>query len=115
MDTKKHIDIEAYIKNSESKLLKRIPNFAISFLQKIVMEDEMNRIINDYSEYEGADFLTKVLEDQEIKLEYEGLENMPEKGKCFFVSNHPFGLLDSCILNSTVGKYYPEHSQWVVQ
>lgn len=105
----KYFNVEEQIKNSDSKLLKRIPDFAIALIKKIVYEDEVNRIINDYSDYEGADFLTKALEDQEITIEYEGLENLPENSKCFFVANHPFGLLDSCILNSTVGKHYEEH------
>ena len=41
-----------------------------------------------------------------MKIEIEGQENLPDSGKCFFVANHPFGLLDGLILTSIVGEKY---------
>jgi len=104
----KHINIQEYIKSSDSKMLKRIPGFAVKIIERIVRQDEINRLINDYSEYQGSEFLGKVLDDQNIKIDFFGLENLPESGKCFFVANHPFGLLDAVILNFYIGKHYGE-------
>lgn len=101
-----HINIEEYIKSSNSKILKLIPGFTIKRIEKIVRQDEINRIINDYSEFEGGEFLSKVLEDQNIKVQITGEENLPDSARCFFVANHPFGLMDSIILNSMIWKKY---------
>ena len=59
-----------------------------------------------YEGIEGIEFLTKVLEEFMLKVEIEGLDNLPDNGKCFFVSNHPFGLIDGLILTHTVGQRY---------
>ena len=41
-----------------------------------------------------------------MNLEIEGRDNLPENGKCFFVANHPFGIIDGLILTYIVsGKY----------
>ncbi|MEA1898167.1 MAG: 1-acyl-sn-glycerol-3-phosphate acyltransferase, partial [Bacteroidota bacterium] len=41
-----------------------------------------------------------------IKIEIEDEENLPDNGRCVFVANHPFGLLDGLILTYIVGKKY---------
>ena len=62
--------------------------------------------MNKYSEFDGVDFLPKVIEELNVKIAIEGKENLPDNGKCFFVANHPFGLLDGLILTSIVGEKY---------
>ena len=47
-----------------------------------------------------------MIEEFDVKIEIEGEENLPENGKCFFVANHPFGLLDGLILTHIVGNKY---------
>lgn len=102
----KVIDIEQIIKNSDSKLLKSFPNFVIKIIAKIIKQNELNKLVNDCSDYEGVEFLTKVVDNLDIKIEIDGIENLPENGKCFFVANHPFGLIVGLIITSTVGKKY---------
>lgn len=100
------INVEAQIKNSNSKLLKKLPHFVIKGLAKITYQDEINRILKKYEDAVGVEFLPKVLEDLNIHVEIEGLENLPENGKCFFVSNHPFGIADGLILTHTIATKY---------
>ena len=101
-----NINITQVVRSSNSKLLKRLPDFAVRILAKIVRQDGINHIINKYSDYEGVDFLPKVIEELNLKIEIEGKENLPDNGKCFFVANHPFGLIDGIILTNTVGEKY---------
>lgn len=102
----KHINVEKIIKESNSKLLTKLPEFVIKLIIKIIKQEEINRFLNKHSDSEGRDFLIKIIEEYKIKIEVEGLENLPENGKCFFVANHPFGLLDGLILTYIVsGKY----------
>jgi len=102
----KYIDVENKIMESDSKLLKSFPKFFINFLSWLVQENEMNRIMNKYADTSEVTFLEKVIEEFQLDLQIEGLENLPENGKCFFVGNHPFGVIDGLILTHTVCKKY---------
>ena len=101
-----NINITHIIKNSNSKFLKSLPDFAVKKLAKIIRQAEINQILNKYSEFDGVDFLPKIIEELNIKIEIEGKENLPENSKCFFVANHPFGLLDGLILTYIVAEKY---------
>lgn len=100
------INVEAQIKNSNSALLKKLPRFIIKALTKITCQDEINRILTKFEGAVGVDFLLKVLDELNIRVEIDGLENLPEDGKCFFVANHPFGIADGLILTHTVASKY---------
>jgi putative hemolysin len=102
----KYVDLEKMISESESELLKKLPRFIIKWISKIIMQDELNLVLNKYSDYTGADFLIKMIEEFNLKLEIEGKENLPENGKCFFASNHPFGIIDGLILTYVVSNKY---------
>lgn len=100
------VDVKKQIKDSNSKFLRNLPVFMINILAKIAYQDELNRIVTKYSDDIGVDFLPKVLEEMNIKIQVEGLENLPDNGRCFFVANHPFGIVDGLVLTSIVsGKY----------
>ena len=62
--------------------------------------------MNKYSDYVGIDFPPKILEYLKVKFEIKGEENLPEDGRCIFVTNHPFGIIDGLIVLSVVGKRY---------
>jgi putative hemolysin len=102
----KYIDIAKITKGSNSRLLNNLPEFAVKCIAKIVKQDEINSILNKYSESLGKDFLTKIIAEFNLKLEIEGKENLPENGKCFFTANHPFGIFDGLILTHIVSEKY---------
>jgi len=102
----KNINIAHIIKNSDSKFLKSLPDFTIKIIAKIIRQEELNKIFHKYSAFEGVDLLPKLIEEFNIKIEIEGKENLPDNGKCVFVANHPFGLLDGLILTYIVGEKY---------
>jgi putative hemolysin len=101
-----YINLRVLLKNSSSRLLLRLPGFAVSLMEKIIRQEEINRILTKYSEYNGVEFLPRVIDEMKIKVEVEGLENLPENGKCFIVSNHPYGFADGLILTSIIAKKY---------
>ncbi len=101
-----YINIEAQINNSNSLFLKKLPGFIVKGIAKVTRQDEINRILTKYSAIVGVDFLPKILEELNIHVCIEGLENLPESGKCFFVANHPFGIVDGLILTHTVASKY---------
>ncbi|HOZ15759.1 MAG TPA: 1-acyl-sn-glycerol-3-phosphate acyltransferase [Tenuifilaceae bacterium] len=102
----KYINVEKTIKESNSKLLNKLPGFIVKLIVKIIKQKEINRFLNKHSDSIGRDFLIKIIEEYNIKIEVEGKENLPENGKCIFVANHPFGLIDGLVLTHIVsGKY----------
>jgi putative hemolysin len=104
--TKENINIHRLIKASDSKLLKRLPNFIIYLIKLIIRQNEINRILSAYADYDGVEFLSKIKDELNIKFEIDGMENLPENGKCFFVANHPFGFVDGLVLTKSVGSKY---------
>jgi putative hemolysin len=102
----KYINIATFINESNTIKLKRLPGFIIKWIEKIIRQDEMNQILTKYSDYQGLDILTKIIEELNIKIEVDGKENLPENSRCFFLSNHPFGLIDGLVLTKIVGDKY---------
>ena len=102
----KYIDVAKSIKESNSKLLTKLPYFVVRLISKIVKERQINELLNKYSDAVGGDFLENILKDLNITLEIKGLENLPNNEKCFFASNHPFGIVDGLILTSIVNNKY---------
>ncbi len=102
----KYIDLEKIIEEGNSKLLKKLPRFVVRLVAKIIKQEELNYVLNKYSENTGAEFMPKIIEEFNLKLEIEGEENLPENGKCFFAGNHPFGIIDGLILTLIVSRKY---------
>ena len=102
----KYIDIVKIIGESDSELLNKLPGFVVKWIAKIIKQDELNLILGRYADYIGVEFLIKIIEEFNLKLEIEGQENLPENGKCFFAANHPFGVIDGLVLTLTVSKKY---------
>ncbi len=98
----KHIDLASSIKESDSDFLKKFPSFLVRRLERIIKQDEINAILDKFKDCEGADFHRSIMKEFNITLIVEGLENLPENRKCFFLSNHPFGIVDGLILTKTV-------------
>ena len=102
----KYINIATIIEEINPRKIKPLPGFIIKWIEKIIRQEEMNRILTKYSDFQGLDILTKIIEELNIKIEVEGEVNLPENSKCFFLSNHPFGLIDGLVLTKIVGDKY---------
>ena len=102
----KYIDITSIIRESNSRILKRLPGFIIKCIEKIILQEKINQILTKYSDYQGLEFLPKIIEEFNITIEVLGKENLPENKRCFFISNHPFGIIDGLVLTKIVGDKY---------
>ena len=100
------INIEQIILDGRSESLKKLPRFVFKIFAWIIRQDEMNRILAKYPDVTGHDFLVKIISELNLNVEIEGAENLPENGKCFFVANHPFGVIDGLILTYIVSRKY---------
>ena len=101
----KLIDIEKVFKSKDSKLFKMLPRFLISYLKRIVHEDEINKFLESHTKSTGIEFVNEVLHDEfGAKTVWEGLENVPVKGKYIIAANHPLGGPDGMALMLTLSK-----------
>lgn len=101
-----YINIAKIIRESDSKVLRKLPGFAVNILKKIIHEKELNRILEEYKDTEGFSFLESMLGEFNLKLDISGKENLPETSRCIFAANHPYGVVDGLIITHTVsGKY----------
>ena len=103
---KKYLNVAEAIKTSDSKILKSLPLFVVKLLEKIICQDQMNYVINKYIANIGVSFMPQVIKEFNLTLNTRGIENLPDKSRCFFVANHPFGIIDGLILTFYVGQKY---------
>lgn len=96
------IDIEKVFAAKDAKLLKRIPNFFIRYLKRIVHQEEINNFLIKNQGIEGMAFVKKALEYMDVDLTIKREELLPENTRIIIVSNHPLGGLDGSLLINTI-------------
>jgi putative hemolysin len=94
----KFVDIKKIIRNKNLKLFKRLPGFIISYLKRVLHEDENNVVIGANQDRDGFEFSNYVLDDFNITVNAIGLENIPKEGGVILASNHPLGGMDALAL-----------------
>lgn len=102
----KYIDIEHILKTKAPSAAKKVPRFLVNYLIRIVHQDELNHILNIYHDKDGVDFMVELIDYFDLKLELHHTENIPDKGRFIFASNHPLGGLDGICLSSILGQHY---------
>jgi 1-acyl-sn-glycerol-3-phosphate acyltransferase len=107
-ETKNVIDVERAIKNGNSRFLRSLPKFIIRLIIKIVKQDEFNNVINNNSDKIGVPFINGVLNDWNVKVETQDGENIPQKGRFIFASNHPVGGLDALSFYHVIFNYFTD-------
>lgn len=97
MSTPKLIDVEKIFESKNAKMLRFIPRFFISYLKRIVHQDDINEFLIRSKEIKGIDFADTIIEKFGAKVKIKGLENVPDQGRYVFASNHPLGGLDGMV------------------
>lgn len=95
MNQEKFIDIRGLIASKNPKLLRWLPRFVISYLRRILHEDEINTFLNDHNGYYNADFCEAIINYFNIQLEIKGIERIPKEGPVILAMNHPLGGMDA--------------------
>ena len=108
------IDIDKIIHDKAGAKARYVPKFLISYLKKIIHQDEINRFLSSVDDKVGVDFLEECVKYLDITLDIHGLENLPKDGLCTFVSNHPLGGQDGISLGYILGKQYDGRIKYLV-
>ena len=89
------IDIDKVLREKAPKYYKYIPKFVVSYLKRIVHQEELNVFLRESKD--------KV-----------GIENLPKEGLYTFVSNHPLGGQDGVALGYVLGSFYKGKVKYMV-
>lgn len=101
----KFIDVEKLIASKNPKLLKRTPKFFIKYLKRKLHQEEINVFMEEHKDHSGFEFSKDVIDLFKVKVEIEGLENLPKSGGVICTLNHPLGGMDAIALINEVYPY----------
>jgi len=98
----KPINIREVVAEKSPGVARILPGFVYRYIHRIMHIDYINGFLEKNGHLEGIEFVDKVVEDFNVKQEVFGLENIPDKGKFIFASNHPLGGFDGMVLMKIV-------------
>lgn len=108
------IDIDKVLREKAPKYYKYILRFVVSYLKRIVHQEELNVFLRDSKDKVGVDFLKACLEFLDANIVVKGEENLPKEGLYTFVSNHPLGGQDGVALGYILGSFYNGKVKYMV-
>ena len=115
--TEKTIDIEQVLRSKMGSKARWVPRIAIKWLKHIAHEDQVNEFLWQARDLQGTPWLVACLNFLGVKIEVEGMENLPAKDdqRLFtFVSNHPLGGIDGVAIGSVLGRQYNDRFRYLV-
>ena len=115
--SEKTIDIEKVLRDKMGKKAKYVPGFIVSWLKRILHQDELNEFFWESRDLVGTPWLEATLKHLDTTIELVGEENLPAKddGRLYtFVSNHPLGGEDGVALGAIIGKHYDDRFRYLV-
>ncbi len=98
------LDLDKVITGKNPRLLKILPQFLLRYLKKVIHQDDLNGILIRNRNCYDLDFLDAVLKEFGVKINYQGIENIPVSGHWIVAANHPLGGLDGMALMWVLGK-----------
>ncbi len=101
------IDVREVLRSKNPSLERFIPGFMISYLKRIVHQDEINDFLGKYGHLRDAEFIRAGLDFFGITCSVKGRENIPVAGRYIFVSNHPLGGLDGLVFIHELSGHFP--------
>lgn len=109
------IDIDKVLRDKAPKHYRKIPRFLISYIKRIVHQDDVNGILERNRDVEGVEFMHALVKKEfNLTLHLEGEEHIPADGRVVFASNHPLGGLDGICLSAVVGEKFNGRIKYLV-
>lgn len=102
------IDVEKVLRSKNPRLARLIPGFVINYLKRVIHQDEINVFLTQSGHLHDAALVADFLRHFGVRYVVHGDENIPEKGRYIFVSNHPLGGLDGVVFINELAKHFPD-------
>jgi len=100
------LDVEKILADKSPALAQRVPGFIVRYLKRILHQDELNQLIAMHGHLRDREFVAASLKCLGTSYRVAGKENLPEKGRFIFASNHPLGGLDGMVFIDELLKHY---------
>ena len=116
-DMKETIDIDKILVSKMGNKAKFVPRPFISWLKRIIHQDEVNKYLWESRHLSGTEWLEECVRYLDMTIELVGEENLPMKddGRLYtFVSNHPLGGEDGVALGAIIGRHYDGKFRYLV-
>ena len=116
-DMKETIDIDKILVSKMGNKAKFVPRPFISWLKRIIHQDEVNKYLWESRHLSGTEWLEECVRYLDMTIELVGEENLPKKddGRLYtFVSNHPLGGEDGVALGAIIGRQYDGKFRYLV-
>ena len=116
-DMKETIDIDKILVSKMGNKAKFVPRPFISWLKRIIHQDEVNKYLWESRHLSGTEWLEECVRYLDMTIELAGEENLPKKddGRLYtFVSNHPLGGEDGVALGAIIGRHYDGKFRYLV-
>ena len=114
---KETIDIDKILVSKMGNKAKFVPRPFISWLKRIIHQDEVNKYLWESRHLSGTEWLEECVRYLDMTIELVGEENLPKKddGRLYtFVSNHPLGGEDGVALGAIIGRHYDGKFRYLV-
>lgn len=102
----KQVDIALVLQDKAPKLAKKLPRWVVNWLRRIIHEDDLNHIYDNYWNLAPQPFIQACFRDWNVTYSIEGLDRLPRDGRYLFVSNHPFGGMDGLMLSDKLISHF---------
>ena len=115
--TEKTIDIDNILKDKMGTKAKWVPRPLVSWLKRVIHQDQVNAYLWDSRNKVGTDWLEECVRYLQMTLEIKGMENLPSKddGRLYtIVSNHPLGGADGVALGAIIGRHFDSRFRYLV-
>lgn len=108
------IDLGAVLR--ERKATRCVPGFVVSWLKRLIRQDELNAMLQAVYPARGAEFCHAVLDHLGVSVSVSHEERLPaaEQHRVIYVSNHPLGGLDGMALIDWVTRRHGIEPRFVV-
>ena len=72
------IDVEAILAAKAGKKARYIPKFLVSYLKKIIHQDQVNEFLAEHGEKRDLEFIQAFMDNFNNSFDIRGLENLPK-------------------------------------
>lgn len=102
------IDIKKIFRDKNPGLARLIPGFIISYLKRVIHQEELNDFLSKYGDLKNIDLVKAGLQYLGISYKVHNSHNIPGPGRYVFVSNHPLGGLDGLVFMTEVSRHFDD-------
>ncbi|MEM6643142.1 MAG: 1-acyl-sn-glycerol-3-phosphate acyltransferase [Bacteroidota bacterium] len=93
---KKFVEVRQLMRDKNPILLKWLPGFVVSWVEKIIHQREVNEFMELHGESDLYTFCEEALKQFNLHFKLNGLEHIPSfPERVIFASNHPLGGMDA--------------------